>query len=324
MNFLTRVRRSTATLPVAFAATLVFALSARAAEPSSTPPTVPAATTITPIAAETIAAAPDSLFDYDRDAPLELESSDAEIRDGAVIRDLTFRGHKKIIHAYLIAPVARGASHAGALFVHWLGEPASTNRTQFLQEATALASQGIVSLLVDAQWAAPKWYSSRVPEDDYAHSIEQVIDLRRAMDVLLSQPRIDPDRIAFIGHDFGAMYGIVMGAVDPRAKTYVLMAPAPHFADWFLFAQQPKDLPAYRAQLAPLDPVRFINRLAPAPVFFQFASDDEYVPAAAATRLYAAAAPRKHMATYAAKHDLQNPAVLADRVTWLVRELAQP
>lgn len=269
-------------------------------------------------------AAPASLFDYDQSAPLDVQAKDPSLRDGALITDLTFAGHQQRVRAYLVSPVdSPPGSHAGVLYTHWLGEPMSTNRTEFLDEAVALASQGIVSLLVDAMWAAPKWYAGRIPEEDYEHAISQVIDLRRAMDVLLAQPRIDPARIAYVGHDFGAMYGIVMGAVDRRASSYVLMAGTPRFIDWMLFARQPKDLDAYRAQMAPLDPLHFIAQLAPAPVFFQFASKDEYVSADSAAQFYAAAQPRKQMATYDAGHGLQTPQVAADRITWLLRELAR-
>jgi hypothetical protein len=119
----------------------------------------------------------------------------------------------------------------------------------------------------------------------------------------------------------GAMYGMIAEAQDRRAKTYVFMAPTPHFIDWFLFRQQPKDLAAYKTQLAQLDPVNFVGQLAPAPVFFQFANKDFYVTAEEAAEYYAAAGPRKQQATYAADHGLHPPEVAADRVAWLVREL---
>jgi len=271
--------------------------------------------------AASVAPAPSSLFEYDRAAPLDVKDVARESRDGAVIRDITFSVAGKTIAAFLVTPEAKHESVAGILYVHWLGEPATTNRTEFLNEAVALSGQGIVSLLVDTMWAKPKWYENRVPEEDYDHAIQQVIELRRAMDLLLSQPGIDPKRIAYVGHDFGAMYGTVMGAVDQRATTYVLMAGIPHFIDWFLFARKPKALEDYRRQLAPLDPVNFVGQLAPAPVFFQFAAHDEYVSAAAAAEFYGAAQPRKQTATYDTHHHMRGSDVSSDRVTWLIRAL---
>lgn len=261
------------------------------------------------------------LFAYDKSAPLNVKEAGREARGAALVRDLTFTPADKPVKAFLVSPATGAGPHAAILYVHWLGDPKTTNRTQFLDEGVALAGRGVVSLLVEGMWAEPGWYKNRVPEEDHAQAVRQVIELRRAMDLLLAQPGIDPKRVALVGHDFGAMYGMMAEALDRRAKTCVFMAPTPHFVDWFLFRQQPKDLAAYKAQLATIDPVLFVPKLAPAPVFFQFASKDFYVTAEEAAEFYAAAGPRKQMATYEADHGLHPPEVAADRVAWLEREL---
>lgn len=261
------------------------------------------------------------LFAYGKSAPFNVQETGREPRGAAIVRDLTFTPADKPVKAFLVSPATGAGPHAAILYVHWLGDPETTNRTQFLDEAVALAGRGVVSLLVEGMWADPDWYKNRIPEEDHAQAVRQVIELRRAMDLLLAQPGIDPARVALVGHDFGAMYGMMAEALDRRAKTCVFMAPTPHFADWFLFRQQPKDLAAYKAQLATIDPVLFVPKLAPASVFFQFASKDFYVTAEEAAEFYAAAGPRKHMATYDADHDLHPPEVASDRVAWLAREL---
>ena len=261
------------------------------------------------------------LFAYDKSASLNVQEAGRETRGAALVRDLTFTPADKPVKAFLVSPANGEGPHAAILYVHWLGDPKTTNRTQFLDEAVALAGRGVVSLLVEGMWAEPDWYKNRIPEEDYAQAIRQVIELRRAMDLLLAQPGVDPKRVAFVGHDFGAMYGMMAEALDRRAKTCVFMAPTPHFADWFLFRQQPKDLESYKTQLATIDPVLFVGKLAPAPVFFQFANRDFYVTAEEAAEFYAATGPRKQMATYDADHGLHEPEVAADRVAWLEREL---
>jgi predicted esterase len=276
-----------------------------------------------PVAASPLPTAEAALFDYDRSAAFDVRQTGTNTEEGAVIRDITFVGRKTPITAYLVTPEQSEGPFAAILYVHWLGEKETTNRSEFLKEAVALAGQGVVSLLINAMWAEPKWYDNRVPEQDYDHAIQQVIELRRSLDFLISQPGIDPQRIAFVGHDFGAMYGIVAGALDRRPTTYVLMAGTPHLIDWFLFARQPKSLDEYRRQLAPLDPIAFLPQLSPAPVFFQFGSRDEYVSAEVASKFFAAAAPRKQMAVYDAGHDLQSSDAVADRITWLMRALKE-
>lgn len=280
----------------------------------------PAATTPAPATAAPIDAA---LFDYDRAAPFALQENGRETRDGALVRDITFVGTKTPIKAYLVAPADAAGTHAAILWVHWLGEPATTNRTQFLAEAVALARRGTVSLLVEGMWANPQWWEGRKLEGDLAEGVNQVIELRRAMDLLLSQPDIDAGRVAVVGHDFGAMYGSIAAALDGRAKTFVFAAPTPRMSNWYLLGRklEPAALDAYKAQLRPLDPVEWIAKLAPKSVFFQFAAHDRFVPARHAAEYYAAALPRKVMATYDTNHDMHLASVVEDRAAWLIREL---
>jgi acetyl esterase/lipase len=274
------------------------------------------------LADSSVAAAepPTEIFAYDRTAPLQVSEVGRETRGAAVVRDITFVPAGQPVKAYIVAP-AEGKTGPAILYVHWLGEPETTNRTEFLTEAVALAGRGVTSVLVDTMWANPNWYRDRVPERDHADAVRQVIEIRRAMDLLLAQPGVDPARIAFVGHDFGAMYGMIASALDRRAKTYVFMAATPTFIDWFLFARQPQDMAAYRAQISAIDPVLYVPKLAPARIFFQFANNDWYVSAAEADEFYAAARVPKHMATYEAGHDLHTAEVAADRVAWLEREL---
>ncbi len=286
-------------------------------------PRLPAALFLLGLCAATGPAAepPVDPFNYDRAAPLQISEVGHETRGAALVRDITFVPIDQPVKAYVVTPATGAPAGPAILYVHWLGEPKTTNRTEFIDEAVALAGRGVTSVLVDTMWAQPKWYKNRVPEEDYAQAIHQVIELRRAMDLLLAQPGVDAARVAFVGHDFGAMYGMIASGLDRRAKTYVFMSAAPHFIDWFLYARQPKDLPSYRAQISAIDPILYVPKLAPARVFFQFANKDEYVSAAQATEYYAAAVAPKQTATYVAGHDLHTAQVAADRVAWLEREL---
>jgi dienelactone hydrolase len=271
------------------------------------------------VAGPALAASVD-LFHYDPSAPLEVITRGVERRGEAVVCDLTFVGVKDPIKAYLVTP-AKPGPHAAILYVHWYGEPATTNRTEFLEEAVALAGRGVVSLLVDAMWSQPGWWKNRNPGTDLAGGVRQVIELRRALDLLLAQPGVDPQRVALVAHDFGAMFGAVAGAADQRPKAYVLLAPTPRLADWYLFNVKPASVEDYQRELAPLDPILAVGALAPAPVFYQFAAHDKYVPPPRPAEFYEATRLPKTMATYDADHDLTPPAVGTDRVAWLAKEL---
>ncbi len=266
---------------------------------------------------------PASAFAYDAKAPLDLRDEAAPARRGAAaVRDVSFAVGGARVRAFLVAPAASPA-RAGVLFVHWLGEPATTNRSEFLDDAVELAGHGTTSLLVDTMWAAPKWFSTRTCDGDYAASIQQVVALRRALDVLLARPGVDRRRVAFVGHDFGGMYGTILAAVDGRPSWYVLMTVTTKLSDWYLLGAPPKSKPAYLAEMAPLEPVSYLAGVRARGLFFQFARTDEYVTPEHAAE-YAAAAPEpKRVTFYDADHGLAIAAARADRVAWLEAQLAR-
>lgn len=284
-------------------------------------------------AAATPAPSPDgfdarrAIFAYDAQAPFALEEASAEPRADATVREISFVGDPRDgastrVTATLIAPT-NGRNHAGILWVHWLGEPATTNRTEFRAEALALAAHGVVSLLVDAMWSQPGWYRDRVLDQDFAHSVRQVVELRRALDLLAAQPGIDPHRLALVGHDYGAMHGIIAAALDPRVKTCVLIAATPSFNDWAFFRSQPASMDDYLRQNAPLELREYAAALAGRAVFMQFAHDDPYVPLAKAQSFFdALREPRERRIYQGAGHEMTAPPqIQTDRTAWLMREL---
>src|SRR5438093_8730976 len=90
-----------------------------------------------------------SLFAYDNSRSFNLKELSKQERQGVTVSDVEYaaytpkRGH---IKAFLVKPDGKGP-FAGVLFFHWLGRP-NGDRTQFLDEAVALARQGAVSLLI--------------------------------------------------------------------------------------------------------------------------------------------------------------------------------
>ena len=273
-------------------------------------------------------------FDYSRAKPFDVRIAGTETRDairvddisfaslaGANIAGTTLAGSRT--EAYLVHSAHHGKS-AAALFLHWY-EPESplSNRKQFLQEAIALAHHGLTSLLVATPWSDPKWYDKRDVTRDYEDSIDQVKELRRALDLLRSQRGVDPKRIALIGHDFGAMYGILAAAAGDKPAAVALQAFAPSFSDWFLYNQRqltPEQRQRVIDRLAPLDPIRYLPQLGPTPVLLQFANQDFYVPREKAQALHAAVQGPKQMLWYEAGHGLNDQAS-EDRQTWLIKTL---
>jgi dienelactone hydrolase len=270
------------------------------------------------------------IFTYDANADLGVQVVSTRAAGRVVVTDVTFVARperpSERIAAYVVAPAApaSAADLAGVLWVHWLGNPATTNRTEFLDEATALASQGVVSVLVDAMWARPRWYRDRSLDEDYANSVAQVVALRRSLDLLLAQPGVDRARIGLVGHDYGGMFGAIAAGVDGRPKTQVVVAATASLLDWaFFYGKQPSSMDRYTREhqvLSLCDHLAASDRVS---VLFQFAERDDYVTAARAQALFAAAAGPKQMIVYGrAGHEMTSPsAIRTDRTAWLVREL---
>lgn len=262
-------------------------------------------------------------FDYDESQPIDLQQHSERTQDGVVVREISYAQGSGRNAATLIAPETPGSNHPAILFVHWYGPPEPTsNRTQFIPDATELAKHGAVSLLIDTPWSRPEYFQERTREGDYARSVQAVKDLRRALDVLLAQPGIDPSRVAYVGHDFGAMYGTLAVASDTRVHAFVFMAGTQSFSDWFLYGK-PKLEGEVRQkfvnELAPLDPVRYFAKIK-MPTLLQFADNDVHVSKEHADALAAAAAGPKTVRFYHAEHEL-NPDATRERIAWLKAQL---
>ncbi len=268
----------------------------------------------------TEAAARAALFRYNDHPPVTVKEVSSEQRGETTVRDITFStGPGRETKAYLVVPNGNGP-FAGILWVHWLGEEKS-NRSQFLDEAVELAPKGAVSLLVDAMWSTPKWFGNRVPEKDYENSIRQVIELRRALDLLLSQSNVDKTRIGFVGHDYGAMYGMLMAGVEQRISTFVFIAATQSLNDWAFLGPQPKSKSAYLKQNSNLELTDYLRQVRNASKLFQFGKGDFYVSQADAAVLFAAAPEPKQRKLYDASHKMELKEIARDRDDWLVKQL---
>jgi cephalosporin-C deacetylase-like acetyl esterase len=256
-------------------------------------------------------------FDYDKAKPVDVKVDTSK----ATVQQLTYAqldGSRNA--ATLVTPAsASTAARPAILFLHWYEPPRPTsNRTEFLAEAVELAGSGVVSLLVDTPWTGEQWCPRRDASKDYEFTIQMTKDVRRALDVLLAQPGLDRTRIAIVGHDFGAMWGALATAVDPRVTHFVYMAGTRSFTDWYLFTPKKEgaERDAFVARLAPLDPIAHLAKIAPRPVLLQFGTKDPFVKNEAATAMGEAVTGAKTVKTYDFEHELTYQA-RRDRIAWL-------
>jgi dienelactone hydrolase len=272
-------------------------------------------------------------FDYDPKTPLDIQDAGTQNRDGVQVQTLSYASLKGgRVPAYLVVPSGKGP-FAAIIYAHWAMNGSSMrNRTEFLDEAVVMARAGVVSLLIDAPFARPGFVQSPDPLGPQETDVmfQQIMDVRRGVDLLISRSDVDPNRIAFVGHSFDAQVGGVLSGVEKRIKDYVLMCGVLAVSDEVM--SNDEGMVAIRAKLGDenvrnylatydwLDPVHYISHAAPSALFLQYAKVDGISGAGPAQHFYSIASEPKMLKVYDAPHAL-NAEARHDRVEWLQKEL---
>lgn len=262
-------------------------------------------------------------FAYKKSTSFDLKEETAKNEDGVTLRDVNYAAYtaeRGRIKAYIVTPSGKGP-FAGVIFFHWLGEP-NGDRNEFVNEAVELAKRGTVSLLIQGRF--PWVIQPTDGETDRQRVIDETIEVRRALDLLLLQQNVDRKRIGFVGHDYGAMYGSILSGVDKRVKAYVLIAGMGNFGDWSLkYWKGPATNGAdvYRKLMDLVDPINYVGRAAPAKLMFQFSSADKYISRETANAYYDAASHPKQIRWYETDHAMNIEMVRKERSDWLTQHL---
>jgi pimeloyl-ACP methyl ester carboxylesterase len=220
------------------------------------------------------------------------------------------------VEAFVVEP-REGKARAGVLFLHWLGEH-HNDRSQFLSEARALAELGIRSVLPAGRlpWLVP-------PSDADSDAANIELEGRRLDRAFaeLAAPLGKKVPLAIVGHDFGAMHGILLAARQPRVGALVVVAAPPRWADWFLpFWPIPGDPIEYRRRLASFDPTAAMPDTK-AELLFQYSRRDFYLAMMSGRELARSAGRDVTFETYEADHAMRSAKARASRATFLRRTL---
>lgn len=223
----------------------------------------------------------------------------------------------KTVSAYLVVPKGEGPFPA-VIYAHWLGN-VSSNKNEFLNDAIEMAERGAVGILIDQYF--PWMERPNGTDKDLAFISYQVDELRRCIDFLGMLPFVDSKRIAYVGHDYGAMFGAIIAGTDDRIGSYNLVAGMGNFEDWFITYWVRNATEEYLAKLREMDPIMFIGEAAPSNLFFQFSNSDRYIDRQTADEFYAAASEPKEARFYDSDHRMNLDEIKADRIEWLCGQL---
>lgn len=270
-------------------------------------------------------------FDYDKNAPLDLKIIGTQKRGDVTVYDVTYASPKGgVVPAYLVVPSGKGP-FAGIIWGHWYWRNSDMrNRKQFLDEAVALAPSGVVSLLTDGPVARPGYVPNKEPlnEQQTVEMLQQVVDMRRGVDVLLARKDVDAKRLAFVGHSYNASVGAILSGVDRRFKAFVLMAGTmSDEVDFKTGAYKefrekvgPAKFDAFAAKFGYLDQGKYVSHAAPATVFLQYATQEDFMTPDRAREYEKVVSEPKRFKLYDAPHAL-NAEARRDRIAFLVEQL---
>ncbi len=270
-------------------------------------------------------------FDYDKAVPLGIKVIGVGRRGSVRIHDITYVSPKGgVVRAYLVVPKGKGP-FAAVVWGHWYwGNSPMRNRKEFLDEAVALAQVGVVSLLTDGPIARPGHVQKDEPlnEQEPIDLVQQVVDMRRGVDLLQARKDVDPKRIAYVGHSYNAVVGAILSGVERRFKAFVLMAATMSdeislkTPEYEQYRQKvgPEKFDAFIAKYAWTDQGKYVSHAAPAVVFLQYATREKFIMPERA-RLYAAVVSEpKRFKLYEAPHAL-NAEARSDRILFLIDQL---
>jgi len=266
-------------------------------------------------------------FNYDANAALDIVENSRELVAGTTVHDISYASPKGgRVTSYLVVPPGNGP-FAAILFVHW----GQGDRTEFLSEAVAMARRGVVSLLMDGPFRradADQEANFLNPERERDEWIKGVLEMRRGIDLLIARLDVDPKRVGYVGHSYGATAGGILAGIEKRIRAYVLIGglPALDLFDDPVFGQfvrgfNSEQKKRYADVIQVIEPARFVSNSSPASLFFQFARHDRYISEPAARRFFEAGGQPKKAKWYFCSHEFNDFESYEDRVEWMSQQL---
>jgi dienelactone hydrolase len=281
-------------------------------------------------ATDTSARADRSLFSPASTARLSLRTANRVDRGEYAEHTLSFASPKGgRVPATLLIPHGEG-TFPGMILMH--GQ--SLSRQHWLPWGRLYARAGAVVLLIDGPQHRPepdgRPVVSFTPEDRDVQ-VQLIQDLRRGLDLLASHPKVDADRLVYVGYSYGGSMGGLLAGVDHRLAAAALMVGDGGFVEHLtgfddrretdMFFNLPVDAQAaWTAAMKPVEPLHFVGSATPTDLLFQAALLDTMVPSSDAVRYQRAGSEPKTILWYRSGHILPREAWW-DQARWFERRI---
>jgi poly(3-hydroxybutyrate) depolymerase len=266
------------------------------------------------------------LFDYDATTPIVITETSVRKENEYTVHEIQYPSPKTgNVPGYLIVPDAAGP-FAGIVLMHG----SSGSRDTLLPFAEELVLTGAVVLTISgpaARTSGRQWLT--FTPQDREEQIQLMVDLRRGVDLLTRNEKVDPSRIGYVGYSYGAAMGGLLAGIERRIKAYGLMVGDGGLVNHFMDGDIPVGGfenvdPLSRARwleaMEPIEPILFIGHASPSALFFQNARYDSSVSEEDALAYQAAGSESKQVKWYDSGHGLPSQAYV-DMVHWLAEQI---
>jgi Tol biopolymer transport system component len=270
-------------------------------------------------------------FRYDAAAPLRVVRESRPAGEEGVRRyELTYqspRGGR--VPTTLLVPAGPGP-HAGMIVQH--GMPGT--RADMIPLAQRFAEGGAVVVAIDAPWARPGGSLERgnpvtMTRRDAFDQEQLIVDLRRAVDLLVARDDVDPGRIGYLGVSYGGAMGGLLAGVEHRIAAFDLVVgdgglvthvtgPGDLFGSFWSLPRTKRQ--RWISAMTPIEPLSYVGHAAPSSLLFQSGLQDEAVPPSDAVVYQAAGSEPKEVLWYESGHALPDEA-WCDALGWFIEEI---
>lgn len=269
----------------------------------------------------------DHYYDYDKNLPLNPVKELLLSRSDKTIWHITYASvHNERVTALLSFPKQAQKPMPVVIYLHGIGDSKNADYMQLGDSLFVVA--GFAVLRIDAQYHGERQFPglslNLLKEYPFAGRdgiVQTVFDLRRAVDLLDSEPDVDPRRTGFLGVSLGGAIGSIFVGVEKRIEFPIIALAGGGLK--FLFGTHALNA-EIRNMLAPIEPLNFIKGVQPRPLLFINAEHDEVVPKAATKALFTAAGKPKEIRWYDSGHIVDAKVVLKDCSEWFKTMFQRP
>lgn len=259
------------------------------------------------------------LFEYDPELALDIQEVSSRIESDLSIIDITYASPMGgRVPATLIVPAGSGP-FAGLVM----------QRSMELEIGMRYACHGAVVIYVDPPSFRPQDSGPRdiltFTTQDRREQIQLIVDLRRAIDLLIARTEVDPERIAYLGVSYGGAMGGLLAGIEDRLQAFVLIVGdgglVTHVTNEELLSMSPEEfIEGYGAwidSMWPIEPIHYVSQASSVPFLFQNATRDQYVNVQDALQYQAVAGEPKQVIWYNSEHWPLPDEVFIDNAAWL-------